>query len=92
MNVVPCEFKLVRNVNGIKIGYRVNVHILFVWNHDTIESHAFLRVSQALDNAELVRECGFSCTLVSSTVVVSESSFPELYQIIEDYVSSTDPY
>lgn len=91
MNVVPCDFKLVRNVNGVKIGYRVSLHILLVWNHGEIESHAFLRISSALDNAELARECGLPCCLLSNSVIVTESHFSELYQLIEDYVSSTDP-
>lgn len=83
MNVIPCEFRSAPN--GLD-AYYVTLFCIF----DGERVFHFLHESEMLDNLVLAHEVGFSTSVFTTRIFVSKSQHVELYNMITDYVSSSD--
>lgn len=87
----PCIFSDWKNVNGVKIGYRVTVYYVICESERFVpfEIHTFTSQSEAIDNAVLARECGVFSEFGFRYIYVSPHSYSSIYNRIEEYVSQT---
>lgn len=78
---LPCEFT--------KVGefYRVKLYLLI---EDDFTIHAFLHSNDWIDNSMLARDLSISTYFKVIDIVVSPTSFPQLYDKIVDYVHQSN--
>lgn len=90
---VPCEFKEVKNVNGVVVGYRCCFYSVISYSDRSdcpISITPFNTQSDALDNALLALECGVFAEVQAHRIFASPHLFPELYHKIKEYVSCSN--
>lgn len=87
--VVPCEYTEMHSTTRARF-FEVTLHSLVLEDDENLTTYSFLHYSDYIFNAELLRECGYKVTLVINKVIVSERSFPWLYDKIIRYENVLD--
>ena len=94
MNKLPCTFKEAKDVNGVHIGYRCTFDLLLVEAVSDsvmpIQPYIFTSVADSIDNACMARDCGLSVSSQLVYILVTPTHFSALYNLIHDYVSSSN--
>lgn len=91
--VVPCEFQkqVIYNNSNYKYVYWVRFYLITTYLDGKFETYTFLHQSEQLDNAVFMKECGVDGYLSSYRAIVTpDNEFHELFNLIEDYVSSSN--
>lgn len=82
MNVVPYDFRKARFHSDLITGYWVRLYLLF----DGVTTYTFFHLSEQMENASLCRECGGTPYTFDKEILVTESTFPQIFKSIQDYV------
>lgn len=82
----PYEYKKAKFMSPLLRGYWVTFYLIF---DGTSFTHCFNK-SDLLDNADFARECGFKPTLFTERILVTPDSYPEIFNVIESYVSRSN--
>lgn len=85
MQVVLYDFRKAHFHHGGLTGYWVRLYLLF----DGVSVSSFRHVSEQIENASLARECGVYCYTFDKEILVTESTFPQIFKEIQDYVQNS---
>lgn len=66
--------------------FRIKIYLIF----SDCRVYTFFNQSDWIDNVNLMRECGSSCSTFTHDIYVSPTSHPDIYKEIRDYVSKAN--
>lgn len=83
--IVPYDFREITLSDGTS-AYFIYVYFLF----DGKSAYPFFKQSELLDNALFAKECGLPSYTFYKKVLITPSTFPEIFSELHDYVSCPD--